>query len=49
MIPSLSLINLAAKNVKRRKVVNIWISGFLSEDMDKKSHWEGLTEIMPDS
>lgn len=30
-------------------MVNIWISGFLSEDMDKKSHWQSLSKLMPDS
>ena len=33
----------------RRKTVNIWVSGFLSEDMDKDSQWGELLTTMPDS
>jgi hypothetical protein len=34
---------------KRRKVVNLLISGFLSEDQDKKTQWNSLLNCMPDS
>jgi hypothetical protein len=34
---------------ERRKVVNILISGFLSQDQDKKSQWQNLLNCMPDS
>jgi len=34
---------------RRRKVANILVSGFLSEDQDKKSQWKALLNCMPDS
>lgn len=34
---------------ERRKVVNILVSGFLSEDQDKKGQWQSLLNCMPDS
>lgn len=43
------MINLSPLDLPRRKVVNIWVAGFLSEDMDKKSHWKSLTQYMPAS
>lgn len=36
-------------NSRRRKVINILISGFLSEGMDKKAQWQSLLDCMPDS
>jgi hypothetical protein len=48
-VPNFILINLSPKELSRKKVVNIWIAGFLSEDMDKKSHWKQLTEYMTES
>lgn len=48
-LPDFRLINLSPEKLPRRKVVNIWVSGFLSENMDKKSHWKALTKFMPDS
>lgn len=48
-VPNFKLINLTSLANSRRKIVNIWISGFLSEDMDKKSHWKSLAKLMPDS
>jgi hypothetical protein len=37
-IPSLTLLPLST-NLPRRKTVNIWVSGFLSEDMSKEQQW----------
>lgn len=34
---------------ERRKVVNILVSGFLSQDQDKKVQWKNLLNCMPDS
>lgn len=34
---------------ERRKVVTILVSGFLSQDQDKKSQWKNLLSCMPDS
>lgn len=34
---------------ERRKVVNILVSGFLSQDQDKKTQWKNLLNCMPDS
>lgn len=48
-LPKLTLVQLSGKLKERRKTVNILVSGFLSEDMCKKSQWEELVEIMPDS
>lgn len=45
----MTLVNLSGNVVPRRKVVNIFVSGFLSEDMDKTFQWKELLEIMPDS
>ena len=36
-------------NSRRRKVINLLISGFLSEGMDKKTQWQSLLDCMPDS
>jgi hypothetical protein len=38
-----------SESTKRRRVVNLLISGFLSEDVDKKEQWEQLLACMPDS
>ena len=40
---------MSSTELPRKKTVNIWVSGFLSEDMDKKSHWAKLTAFMPES
>lgn len=34
---------------ERRKVVNILVSGFLSQNQDKKTQWQSLLSCMPDS
>ena len=38
-----------SSNLPERKVVNIFVSGFLSEDTDKKQQWIDLVNCMPDS
>ena len=38
-----------SQSSKRRRVVNLLISGFLSEDVDKKEQWNQLLACMPDS
>ena len=48
-LPKLTLVHLSSKELPRKKTVNILVSGFLSEDMCKKSQWEELLQIMPDS
>jgi hypothetical protein len=42
-VPNFLLINLSPITLRRKKVVNVWVAGFLSEDMDKKDHWKNLT------
>jgi hypothetical protein len=41
------MLNLSTPQMRRRKVVHVWVAGFLSEDMDKQDHWKQLTEFMP--
>lgn len=38
-LPKLKLVHLSNKAMPRRKTINIWVSGFLSEDMAKKQQW----------
>jgi hypothetical protein len=46
-IPKIHLKKISQQ--ERRKIVNILISGFLSQDQDKKSQWKSLLNCMPDS
>ena len=47
-IPEMYLVNLS-KITCKRKVVTIFVSGFLSEDFDKKSEWKEIADEMNDS
>jgi hypothetical protein len=42
-------VKLSDSSISDRKVVNIFISGFLSEDSDQKIEWADLVGCMPDS
>lgn len=48
MTTNIALVKVSA-SFKRRRVVNLLISGFLSEDVDKKEQWNQLLACMPDS
>lgn len=48
-MPKLVLHHLSSKKLPRRKTVNIWVSGFLSEDQSKAKQWKKLLNYMPDS
>ena len=45
----MELVHISNKLIPRRKVINIWVSGFLSEDQVKKSQWKKLLKYMSDS